>query len=293
MRVTQTGIVATAILIAAVAALAGCSQTGANGSTGSASEAEPQIGAIGKISRPSDITRPIDEFRPSVDEVLQILRARHEATVACLAREQPSFTADQWPQASDMETSEFVRGLAADETLRSDLWGFFDPDSAGAAGYERAPGSVGSIYTANPTGVSDSVFHKCSDKVRAIVPGKNDPTFLVLANALPSGGPKVPANDSRYVAVVKKWSNCMRAAGFDYPDPVAAVSSQMMQSAGQVSPSEIAIASNDIRCKLETNLVGIALAVQSAYDQRYIDAHHAELTDLHYRIAEFIRSSAE
>jgi len=84
----------------------------------------------------------------------------------------------------------------------------------------------------------------------------------------------------------------MRDKGFDYPDPRAAVFDQQWQSSqangSGVTPQEIATAVADMDCKVSTNLVGWAVAVQSAYDQAYIDSHRDALDRWQNLISDFL-----
>jgi len=103
----------------------------------------------------------------------------------------------------------------------------------------------------------------------------------------------IPAlNDSRYLPILALWSACMRDKGFDYPDPRTAAFDQQWnanQKTGLgVTPQEIATAVADMDCKISTNLVGWAVAVQSAYDQAYIDSHHDALDRWQNLISDFL-----
>ncbi len=88
----------------------------------------------------------------------------------------------------------------------------------------------------------------------------------------------------------------MAAKGFSYPTPTAAFLDPkwVPQSEAQfqdytVTPAQIATATADLACKKSTNLVGVAVAVETAYDKQYIAAHAAALAQfenqLHDRVA--------
>ncbi|MDR2620457.1 MAG: hypothetical protein LBC29_05020 [Propionibacteriaceae bacterium] len=134
--------------------------------------------------------------------------------------------------------------------------------------------------------------------------------LLITPDALPEGDPRVPLSDSRYKVVAEKWSACMKNYGFDYETPlyasrdhewVEAAMAAVQETAGGVpltptsgvSAYQTAVAAADVQCKLDTNLVGIAVAVQSAYDQIYIDAHREQLADLQREIAEFLKGNIQ
>ena len=54
--------------------------------------------------------------------------------------------------------------------------------------------------------------------------------------------------------------------------------------AGKASTAQIATATADVQCKISTNLIGVAMAVQTAYDQQYIDAHTDQLAAYRERL---------
>lgn len=67
----------------------------------------------------------------------------------------------------------------------------------------------------------------------------------------------------------------MKEKGFSFESPIDAIGDPAWQG-GSVTAEQISAAVADVDCKISTNLVGIGVAVQSAYDQRYIDEHRAE-----------------
>jgi hypothetical protein len=68
----------------------------------------------------------------------------------------------------------------------------------------------------------------------------------------------------------------MKGKGFSYATPLAAISDVAWRGAA-VTATQIATASADVSCKISTNLMGIGMTVQAAYDRQYIDAHRAQL----------------
>lgn len=76
--------------------------------------------------------------------------------------------------------------------------------------------------------------------------------------------------DSRVLVAMSSWSKCMKRAGFSY-DSIWDPNDQQWPE--PPSQTEIATASADARCKGETNLAGIWLAVESAYQRRAISEH--------------------
>ncbi|MFB7867995.1 hypothetical protein [Streptomyces sp. NPDC056069] len=76
--------------------------------------------------------------------------------------------------------------------------------------------------------------------------------------------------DSRMQKVFTAWSSCMAKYGFKYKSPVQANNDKRWQQK-VVTPLEIATAKADVSCKQKTNLPGMWLAVESAYQTRAIE----------------------
>src|SRR5680860_650811 len=85
--------------------------------------------------------------------------------------------------------------------------------------------------------------------------------------------------DSRVKAAYQSWSECMRGKGFDYRTSRDA-NNDARWSGPEVIDAEIAVAVADVQCKKETNLVGIRMAVETAYQRMLIMDHAEELQQL-------------
>lgn len=249
---------------------------------------EPPLGPVSTPTDPSQIVRPIDRYLPDTQVVLRLARAERARQIDCLRGDED--TAIDWPLDEDAILA-FLDGGGPTGYVRSELWGFYDPSAASRTGYSRAAGDVGALSSGVPAGVTPDEFAKCSLSVHGSFPlGDGGGAFSArYPSALPDGGPPVPSGDSRVEAVVEAWSSCMSKRGFDYPDPVSAeFDPRWGAGASDVSAEQIATATADMDCKAETNLVGIELAVQSAYDQEYIDSHREALDHMADVIADYI-----
>ncbi len=83
-------------------------------------------------------------------------------------------------------------------------------------------------------------------------------------------------SDSRVVAAFAKWSMCMAGSGYHYSTPMEA-NNDPKWSGEKASAEEIAVAVADLNCKKTTNLVGIRMAVDAAYQREAISQHGVEL----------------
>lgn len=205
-------------------------------------------------------------------QILALAKAQQRDVNVCLLAQgwRGNF---QWA-SSEAELTLFIDGLVRDRTVRSDLWGYFDVANAPKHGYKRGDNS-GAIESSSDGAPTDLV-DRCLDEAVKNHLGMVAFNFAE-AKALIRGGPVIPVADSRYVHASNQWSRCMKAAGFEYEDPIAAIGDVEWRETENATALEIAVATADVGCKVETNLVGLGAAVQSAYDNRYIGENVPEL----------------
>ena len=165
------------------------------------------------------------------------------------------------------------------------MWGYFDVDAARRRGYHYAKPEPD--LEGNKIGpISDSQAGDCFQQSQTAMPLGNGWDRLV--GVAPFRDTPSPASDSRFFAAVGTWSNCMKVKGFSTSDPVQLLSDPRWNTPAP-TPEEIATATADVDCKIETNLVGVAVAVLKAYDDEYIANHLTELNAFGPMIDKFIR----
>lgn len=91
-------------------------------------------------------------------------------------------------------------------------------------------------------------------------------------------------SDSRVMAAFAKWSKCMVASGYQYDNPMDA-NNDKQWSGATASAKEIAVAVADVNCKVTTNLVGIRMAVNAAYQRMSMSQHGVELAAIKAALA--------
>ncbi|WP_329597629.1 hypothetical protein OIE43_16895 [Streptomyces pseudovenezuelae] len=90
--------------------------------------------------------------------------------------------------------------------------------------------------------------------------------------------------DSRVKKLMSQWSQCMSAEGYNYPSPAGAAGDNRWGNNGSKHPSkdEISAATTDMACKKKLRYLDVVIAVESAYETRYIEQHPG-------RVQEFIQ----
>lgn len=236
-----------------------------------ASALEPPIGAISVPQRPEDVKRPIDAYRPSRDTVIRVGRAWTRSVNECLiARGEPGGVAPSFEEA--------VPDFLVRDARFSPLWGVFEAPgvvpNAGQGALVAAMGSNGA-----------EAYRECTTSADAQMPGSRFWISLTALSSLPDGGPPVPRADSRVLQATTDWRECLRRKGFAHTEGPTEFG---LKKTAQGQDPDAVLA--DAECKRETNLVGRLLAVQTAYDEQYIESHAGSLAEFRKSIDEFLRN---
>lgn len=265
----------------------------------------PALGQVPVITDPGQITLPTDSYLPTTAKAKQIQQAKDAVTTQCMQKFGFTFRGSLVMDLAN------APGRTSKEL--STVYGAFDVAGVKTRGYNlNIDGSAAINQQLALQGGSAQQQPVTPDYERVLTgsdPGTHQPVTSVagrpvtpggcsaVANAalgnvvvgttttaLPDGGPAVPQTDPRLAAAFTKWSDCMKAKGYTYPDPVAAVSDKKWRApegrpdkVPTASPEEIAVATADVQCKVENNTVGVAVAVQTAYANRYIETHVTQL----------------
>lgn len=293
--------------------LVGCGTESAKGNPGVGSQTSPPIGPVATITSVDQIVRPVDRYLVTPQQVTTIQSAANMLNEKCM--------------------KEFgLRGVATElfgfdaKSIRYDkthapLYGFFDPAQAGASGYDRVPsqpapapsGAVppsmdamtvehGMDAAGNPVSTFAGKSLPAGGCKGQSVRGTGGALPIPDPKALPDHGPQIPTDDPRILKVTAAWSACMKTKGFTYSNPQDALDNpQLIPKTSerngvisvQHSADELKQASADVACKLSTNMVGISLAVQSAYDTRYVEGHTQALREYSQQIEGRVREAAQ
>ncbi|NYE96308.1 hypothetical protein FHU41_002558 [Psychromicrobium silvestre] len=268
--------------IFSVLLVSGCQQNNA----GSPSS-EPPLEKAQSISEVSQISRPIDAYLPTASEVLSLARLQIRTTNSCYAKN--GLPQEYAKNVSDSKLLDFIKFGIRNRSVRSDLWGFFDPAQPAKDGYRYPSDFKGLELTKG--NVPDEVFKSCDDEAKKSVSSNLGFLGYLGQEILPNGGPLIPLQDTRFASIAGQWSSCMTSEGLSYATPISAVSDLKWRSGTVPSKEEIAVAAADKKCKSNVNLVGSALAVQAAYDKAYIAQYKAQLDGFKTQLANLVKAS--
>lgn len=285
------------VLAATVLPLAtvGCStQSG----TGGEAAGEPPLGDVPHVTAASQLVLPLDQFEGStVDHTLdhqasQILAARCAARFGVTSTDRSmSDVAPGGPNTGRYGIVE--REIAARFGYHSAEQGGDDAKTNSKYGPDAWNPSPEELVVLDGTKADGSPLAR--DELPRDANGEPLPEggCSRWANLELTGGAPIPFSlidqwggeasqaaeaDSRVRAANDGWSRCMKARGYDYKsiwDPNDSFSMEPTSTA-----KEIATAVADVECRQETNLVGIWMAVETAYQHRVISANEGQFHEV-------------
>ncbi|WP_157855476.1 hypothetical protein [Kitasatospora purpeofusca] len=279
-----------AALVALGAAAAGCA--GADPKAGPApAAAPPVVDAIPTLATADGRALPVAQYLISPDEDRRIETARTALIGACMKR----FGFDYAPAANGTKPDLMVRRYyltdAASAAVQGYHWGSpADRTQQSAAPQPPAPElqavlGQGRGAPADPAAPADRSYNGI-----AIPPGgclgEADDTLTRGGGILQDDAGALEINgrsfadsmaDGRVKAAFAAWSRCMKEKGLTYASPVDAVGDERWFSSPTATAPEIAAATADIECKQQNNVVGIWFAVETAYQNRSVQADSKRL----------------
>jgi hypothetical protein len=243
---------------------------------------EPEIGAVPRIESYDDIVFPLDSFHLSPEERIDLARADDFLVRDCMRRYGFDYELPVRTVEPALEKNRVIGLVDADEAAR---FGYKPPwyaeysrrvSEAKSKQVKWSTEMMGVLYGDGPAEVNGVKVPEggCSAKARrslgrTTVGGPGDENFTIRLEWM-SG--ELARKDSRLVAAFADWSDCMRAAGYDYRDPWQANGDPAF-AAENASAHEIAVATTDVACRNEHNVNGIWVAVRTAYQHELIEAN--------------------
>ncbi|WP_405490005.1 hypothetical protein [Streptomyces sp. NBC_00096] len=295
---------ATALLAATAVLLAGCSDGGGNGGGNGKGGAEPALGPVATNPATSSISLPMDAYTDSDAEVRKMDAVQARLTEQCMARYGFTYEAPAKRPAA---------GGAAEGDRHRDLFGEADPEHAAAYGYDGDSGVPRPPKPAPPQLSESASAVLFGTRPGESAPAGPDPLSQEEADEADSGveigGQKVPAGgclregyrklyapakgsvdllfsfglasqahsraqeDSRVVAALRGWSDCMGKGGYGGVATPYEVIEKLGLEEDKGGAKAIAVATQDVTCKREVNLVGIWAAAEAAYQQQLVEEH--------------------
>ncbi|MCG8918534.1 hypothetical protein L6E12_22380 [Actinokineospora sp. PR83] len=241
--------------------------------------------ALGRV--PTDVSSvhgldlPLDRSLLTPLEEMEVIKARNTLVERCLADHGIAFT---FPAVDPARDAAKPRPHGLVDAGEAAAYGYRDPavfatHAPGAEQAARPASDVVAVITGTRGGEVGG---------RSLPPGgcagEADRTLAVDAKpgqepvsfALSRRSHEVTRNTPPVTAAAARWSRCMSAAGFAYDHPDAAINDPAF-SAGRPSGHEIAVATQDVRCKEQANWVKTWVAVERSVQDTLIRRHGTDL----------------
>ncbi|GGV81169.1 hypothetical protein ABZ178_20210 [Streptomyces massasporeus] len=301
-----------AALVCAALGLTACSSGSEDdGTPGSRSSAAPpvdfknppKVSATPSMAASVNLELPLEAYAWTDDELRTRRQGEDLLAAACMG-----------DYGFDLEPRPSYRG---DKALRdANRYGVSDPDKASRFGYHPDPAARGPKPPKENYSSAESLVlfgPREGESAKAEQNGKTIPKGGCWGKSLrdlASKGPKVHPDqeefadqlagftyqesqkDSRVKKAFSAWSACMKKQGYTYSSPMAAVEDKRFTKAGTASAEEIRVATADVTCKRENNVIGVWYAVEVAYQERAVEKNEQLLNTLKERKSSILKAAA-
>jgi hypothetical protein len=211
---------------------------------------------------------PFDAYKFSPAETMTLEVADDLLVRDCMRARDLAWTALPGPPDSESEPPHRRR------------YGVIEPALAGVFGYHVAPDRP-AVATRKKDDVTrrenasakvqeaaDQCLDQTQEKIAAGVP-EADAAFF---NERIFASFDASQRDEKVLKVFRAWSRCMAGEGFDYPDPLTAITDERWQTK-RPSAQEIRTAQADVRCKERTGLVAVWAAAETRIQNDVVRNH--------------------
>lgn len=239
--------------------------------------------ALGKV--PADVSTvhgldlPLDRSLLTPVEELEVIEARTTLIERCLAAHGITFALEVIDPARDAAKPRRHGLVDAGEAA---TYGYRDPAvfaPRSKAPAQRPPPDVVSVITGERTGRvggRDVPSGGCAGEADRTIAPDAKPGQEPVSFGLSGRGYEITRTTPPVAAAATKWSHCMAEAGFRYDNPDAAMNDPAF-SAGRASAHEIAVATQDVRCKERAEWVRTWVGVERAVQDELVPQHAGDL----------------
>ncbi len=278
-------------LILPLVLLLGSTLTACSGVT---AEEEPTLGDVIIVTSPNQIVLPLDAYQPSREQQTTTIQAHRILTRKCASRYGVQYAPGTFDIADVGSLNERRYGIVLESDASSS--GYRPPQRlVGPSGKEEGSGwdPIGyefEVVRGRDQRTQDSREGKLVNGVPIVKDGcageaertlqkgvGADDSTLTFPDTLAHTAYDSARSDSRLLEAFGRWSTCMASAGYQFGDPFEA---NDKETGAQVTDGEIAQALADVKCRRTENLVGLWLAVETAYQVRLIEQNAEALTNV-------------
>lgn len=257
--------------------LAGCIAVAASLSSCSGSKADtaqPDVSTFPVVTSSKQISLPFDAYMLTAEQDALNLKANNLLVRRCAERfgVEASMPVGLNPTPNELNARRY--GIV--DGKRAQSFGYrpeeSPAESAGKGDWNPSPTEM-AVLGMGDAGDAGSLVDSAGDTLpKGGCIGEADRTLGGVQPPAPADVLEVyksAESDSRVQKAWKRWSTCMEDAGYDYSSPWEPNNAKWPE---QVSQKEIDTAVDDVKCRQSTNLVGIWMAVEAAYQRKALQA---------------------
>ncbi|MFD8596335.1 hypothetical protein ACFV1L_15195 [Kitasatospora sp. NPDC059646] len=256
--------------------------------------AVPSVGQVPVLDSANDRPLPLDSYLLTPAQEALVIGTQQRLLAQCAARFGLTYTMpDAVPRDSDAPTTR-VDGRYGHQSARlMAVWGYH-PEGGLRAGQNRwsagvdttLPGAAAAMTGSDGSGskfgpggqvVNGQVVpdHGCAGEAMKALTGSLGGRLgnAQIAEDLKLDTLRRSQDDPRTRAVFALWSACMKESGFDYPDPVAALTDPEWSRTPLPGEHELRVARADAECRHRHNVVGVWYAVDFAAQEQAVREH--------------------
>lgn len=227
---------------------------------------EPPIGQLASIDTVRNVTLPLDTSGLSPDQKLLDVQAEDALIGDCMKRSGAIF------EGSSQSTATAI--YLYEEKQRESRFGLVDESKAAQFGYHGEPMPD---LTKGGQSTSSQAYANCAKEVKSYM-GENAPPAedFVKVFQLPQEAAARTLNDSRYIAMTKRWAACMHGKGYNFDSPEDAAKDTNWPT-DKPTAKELQTATTDVKCKQEVDYLPLVVALRTAYENQLIEENSEAL----------------
>ena len=209
------------------------------------------------------VSLPIERYLLTPAQNADINHAMWILTGRCMREHGQSFTippelTGQWAG------SEVARRYGPTDLDEARRYGYHNPSNPGAG-------------TGEPASISALSAGGCRGEAMRELGGGQSQGSQGLAEQIDLQSYQSSARSAQVIAAEAHWSTCMAGHGHHYGTPGDAFNDPTWRRSSTPSQTEVATALDDIRCKWQTNLIGVWVSVETRIQEGEIARHQSEL----------------
>jgi hypothetical protein len=276
----RAGVFAAAVVVVALVA---CSAAPAATPDFDAAELDAALEKVPTdVSTVHGVDLPLGQSLLTPVEEMEVIKARNTLMARCLGHHGITFT---FPLVDPARDAVKPRRHGLVDAGEAAAYGYRDPavfatrGASAEAAPSQPPPEVVSVITGTrggKVGGRDVPPGGCAGEADRTLVADGQPGQEPLSFVLSRRGHEITGTTPPVTSAAVAWSRCMAAAGFDYDKPDAALNDPAF-SAGRPSAHEIAVATQDVRCKVRAEWVRTWVGVERAVQHVLIPRHAADL----------------